>query len=735
MRIFETDTSANLFVYMPQNWITRLRPNSLLCYSVFLFLISSNVAGSVEEEGEPLRENRLANEQSPYLLQHKNNPVDWYPWGEEAFEKAKREHKAIFLSIGYSTCHWCHVMKRESFENEAVAEVLNKNFVAIKVDREERPDIDRIYLLFVQSLTGSAGWPLNVFLTPDRKPFFGGTYFPPTSSRGAIGFTDLLNRIAGMWKDDSDGMIANANNMSDSLLQFVESQPAAEGELTMQVADKAAEYFLREFDSEHGGFGPAPKFPMPSILSFLLQYGNAQPDPKWKELVTLTCDHMANGGIYDHIGGGFSRYTVDDQWLVPHFEKMLYDNAQLMDVYVDVFLETRNPRYLATAESIAEYVARDLTHEKGGFFCAEDAETEGEEGKFYVWTLRELEKLLSDQELEVLKKYYDISESGNFPDEASGDPTGRTILSLKGILMVAEDQDFLKSIKFKLFKARDERIRPHRDDKILVSWNGLMIGAFSKLYGVTGNTQYRDLADHSLSFIQQTMWNPDALKLYHRWRNGDRDDIQLLSAYAFLLHGVLGAYESTLNPDHLDFAVSLARGMIQRFYDETNGGFWVSEDDGSQIMRMKDEHDGPEPAANSVAIQALLKLASITEQSIFQEVAEHSLSYYHQTLMDRPEDLPFMLQSVVFSLTTPKRVVLSGPRGTAEHDALLRSVHNTYLPWKVVLGTEGAVEPFAKTLGSDTSQVFICHGKQCSLPTSEAEEIRLLLSERNSPKN
>ncbi len=727
--------------------------------------------------------NRLVREKSPYLLQHAHNPVDWFAWGDEAFARARAENKPIFLSIGYSTCHWCHVMERESFEDEQVAGVLNEHFVSIKVDREERPDVDKIYMTFVQATTGSGGWPLNVFLTPELKPFFGGTYFPPANRQGRPGFLQLLRQIHEVWQTRRGEIAGSADEIHARF--EVASANANAGDLlpTHEALKNAGDSFKRMFDPRHGGFGGAPKFPQPSLPSLLLRCAKRFHDDEAARMVLHTCDRMAAGGIHDPLGGGFARYSVDAEWLVPHFEKMLYDQAQLAQLYLDAHLvseervirdpdsssgkslglaELAPPKetdYAGTVRDILDYVLRDMTHPAGGFYSAEDADSEGHEGKFYCWTHDELSKLLSPEEFDVAARYFGITKEGNFVDHShpqplkgqnvlsvvnplptahgrSGVSAGRRQLSSKGsaapcrdAATTIDDSALLASAKRKMLAARSQRIRPHLDDKILASWNGLMLGAMARAYAVLGDEKYRAAAEKNLAFIQAKLWDGKTKTLYHRWRDGERDNIQLLESYAFLLSGVIDLYEATLEPQHLDFAIELAEAMIVKFYDTENGGFWQSAAGAKDlILRVKDDYDGAEPSGNSVATLALLKLAAITGREDFKQPAEATLRRFAHRLQNFPQAMPFMLHALDFSLEEPRRVVIAGDSHDAKARELLRAAHSVYQPNKVVLGNAGAVEKFARTLPARNGPVvYLCTGNSCQPPTQDAGTVKEML--------
>lgn len=708
----------------------------------------------------PKHTNHLAREKSPYLLQHAHNPVDWFAWGDAAFAKARAENKPIFLSIGYSTCHWCHVMERESFEDEQIGAFLNVHFVSIKVDREERPDVDKIYMTFVQSTTGSGGWPLNVFLTPDRKPFFGGTYFPPDNRYGRGSFLSVLQQIVSVWHDRHGDVLASAEEIHARLELAITSTNNGNLLLNADTLRRAGTMFKQAYDPENGGFGGAPKFPQPSQPAFLLRYARRFNDDEANRMVLHTCDQMAAGGIHDHLGGGFARYAVDAHWLVPHFEKMLYDNAQLAQLYLDAFLVSGDARHAEVVRDILDYVLRDMTHPEGGFYSAEDADSEGHEGKFYCWTHEELSKLLTPEEFNVAVRYFGITKEGNFVDHSHPTPLSRqNVLSVVGggrnrvepdrsdrsDTSDTSDPAMLASAKQKMSAVRAKRIRPHLDDKILASWNGLMLGAFARAYAVLGDESYRAAAEKNLTFIQANLWETvsqsaiPAGTLYHRWRDGERDSVQLLEAYAFQLDGVLHLYEATLEPKHLDFAIALAEAMIAKFCDPEHGGFWQSAAGSTDlILRVKDDYDGAEPSGNSVATLALLKLAAITDRKDFREPAEATLRSLATRLDKIPQAVPYLLQALDFSLDEPRRVVIAADppslrfgatsQQSSKARALIHAAHSVYQPNKVVLGNAGSVEEFARMLpAKDGPLVYLCTGKACQPPTSDEARVKELL--------
>jgi uncharacterized protein YyaL (SSP411 family) len=682
----------------------------------------------------PAHTNRLAYEKSPYLLQHQHNPVDWFPWGEEAFAKARRENKPIFLSIGYSTCHWCHVMERESFEKSATADFLNAHFVSIKVDREERPDVDKIYMTAVQAMTGQGGWPLNCFLTPDLKPFYGGTYFPPDNMPGRASFIQVLRQIAGLWETRRDHILETAADFHQKLESYTARESGDLG-FSPALLTQAATLFKREYDPQFGGFGGAPKFPRPSQPAFLLRYGTRARDQEAVNMVLHTCECMAAGGMYDQLGGGFARYSVDEQWLVPHFEKMLYDNAQLANLYLDAFLVSGEARHAATVRGIIQYVLRDMTDAGGGFYSAEDADSEGKEGKFYCWTTAELSQLLTPEEFKVAVRYFGVTERGNFVDHSDPDPLpNQNVLSIANPALSPAEQELLASARKKMFLARSRRVRPHLDDKVLASWNGMMLGALARAYAVLGDEAYRAAAEKNLAFLRDNLWDEKNKTLYHRWRQGERDSVQLLAGYANLCAGTLDLYEATLAPAHLDFAAALADAMLAKFYDAGHGGFYDSAAGPRElILRCKDDYDGAEPSGNSVAVLALLRLAAITDRKDYAAAAEKTLHLLGPRLHELPQAVPHLLLGLDFYLEQPRRAVLAGDPEQPEARALLRAVHSVYQPNKVVLGNAGAVDPFTRTLpAKDGPVVYLCTGAACQPPSRDAETIKKFLEQRLS---
>jgi uncharacterized protein len=674
--------------------------------------------------------NRLAREKSPYLLQHAHNPVDWFAWNDDAFAKARAADKPIFLSIGYATCHWCHVMERESFEDEKIGNFLREHFVSIKVDREERPDVDKIYMTFVQSTTGGGGWPMSVFLTPDLKPFFGGTYFPPDARHGRPSFLQLLEQITNLWRERKNEIVASAGEIHARLEAANANAAETDSSPTAGALKNAVEIFKASYDAVHGGFGGAPKFPQPSIPSFVLRAAKRFDDSDAIKMVLQTCERMAAGGIHDQLGGGFARYAVDAEWLVPHFEKMLYDNAQLAQLYLDAFLVSGDARHAETVRDILDYVLRHMTHPGGGFYSAEDADSEGQEGKFYCWTRAELSTLLTPEEFNVALKFFGITAAGNFVDHSHPQPLpGLNVLSVVEPEIPEADKNLLASAEEKMRVARAKRVRPFLDDKILASWNGLMLGAFARAGIILGEEKYLAAAGKNFQFIREKLWDKNSKMLFHRWRDGEHDRAQLLEDYACVLSGTIDLYEATLEPGHLDFAIELAEALLAKFYDAENGGFWQSAADSKDlILRVKDDYDGAEPSGNSVATLALLKLGAITGQKKFTAASEKTLRLFAHRLENFPQALPFMLHALDFQLQEPRRAVIAGKKDSVEFRELLRAAHSVYQPNKIVLSNAGAVEEFARTLiAKNSATVFICTGNFCQPPTSKIAEVKAQL--------
>ncbi len=654
--------------------------------------------------------NALIHEKSPYLRQHAHNPVEWLPWGPAAFEKARKEDKPIFLSIGYSTCHWCHVMAHESFEDERVAAVLNRDFVPVKLDREERPDVDRIYMLFVQASTGSGGWPMSVFLTPELKPFFGGTYFPPDSRYGRPGFRELLEHLGRAWKQERERVEASGSNVTEQLRALASSAKAAL-EPDRELFEAAFWQFRRMFDARWGGFGGAPKFPRPVVLNYLLRYHAAENNQDALKMVAHTLRQMAAGGMHDHLGGGFHRYSVDERWFVPHFEKMLYDEAQLAVSYLEAYQITRDEHLADVARDIFSYVLRDLRDAAGGFYSAEDADSpdpenpsHSREGAFYVWRQREiatlLDTLVNDGAAAVFCARFGVEPDGNVHEDPHGEFAGRNILyearseeeagSRQG-LSRDETVEVLASAKQVLFAARDKRPRPHLDNKILTSWNGLIISALAKGYAVLGDEQYREAGEAAASFVLSRMRDAESGRLLRRYCEGEAAVPGFLDDYAFFAQALVDLFEATSDPRWLEPAVALARDGLTQFEDAEQGGFFSTVESASDLLlRMKDDYDGAEPSGNSVATDLLLRLAHITGDDQFRASAERSLRWFAPKMKAQPTMAPQMTVALGRWLAQPAQFVIRCAEVDGEVQALHREQQRKFAPNTTVLALSDA---------------------------------------------
>ncbi|MFZ5640985.1 MAG: thioredoxin domain-containing protein [Bacillota bacterium] len=667
--------------------------------------------------------NRLINEKSPYLLQHAHNPVEWYPWGDEAFKKAKKEDKPVFLSIGYSTCHWCHVMERESFEDEEVATVLNEHFVSIKVDREERPDIDTIYMSVCQAMTGHGGWPLTVVMTPDKKPFFAGTYFPKNNARGMPGLISILQRIAHLWQNNKDELIASG----DKIIEAVETSYFAhnKGEANREVLDRAFDYYEQNFDSRYGGFGRAPKFPTPHNLSFLLRYWKMTGDAAALEMVEKTLDAMYRGGIYDHIGFGFTRYSTDRQWLVPHFEKMLYDNALLAIAYLETYQATGKEQYARVAREIFTYVLRDMTSPEGAFYSAEDADSEGEEGKFYVWTPEEVKEVLGSEEGERFCRAFDITPRGNFE--------GKSIPNLIETGLVTGFGEAGE----KLFRHREKRVHPFKDDKILTAWNGLMITAMAFGARVLQDDRYAAAAEKAAQFIMGRLRREDG-RLLARYRDGEAAYPAYVDDYAFLIWGLIELSQATFKPDFLKQALELNSDMLKFFWDEEHGGLYqYGSDAETLISRPKEIYDGAMPSGNSVAAVNLLRLARLTGDTGLEETAVKQLRAFGGTVSETPPGHAHFLMAVYLNETSPVEVTIVGDPGAADTREMVNQVKSGFRPETLltVKATGKAGEELTQLAPyvaerqavDGKATAYVCKDFACQAPVTNPQELARLL--------
>jgi uncharacterized protein YyaL (SSP411 family) len=696
--------------------------------------------------------NRLAAEKSPYLLQHAHNPVDWYPWGPEAFEKARREDKPIFLSVGYSTCHWCHVMERESFEDGGIAEVLNQYFVPIKVDREERPDVDRIYMLFVQATTGGGGWPMSVWLTPELKPFFGGTYFPPDNRYGRPGFKAVLESLARAWSGDRAKIEESSAEVARQLEEYAGAGAQRASGIDAAVFDSAYYQFRRSYDTRLGGFGGPPKFPRPVVHNFLVRYHVRSHNDEALEMVLTTLREMARGGMHDQTGGGFHRYSVDERWFVPHFEKMLYDQAQLAISYLEAYQITRDEFFAATARDIFGYVLRDLTNPDGAFYSAEDADSVIDpaaadvkgEGAFYIWSHEELARLLGGKTLEWFEYRYGVEAGGNVREDPHGEFHGRNILyearsveetaSRFGV-PAGEVREALEAARGILLDARSKRIRPHLDDKVLTAWNALMISAFAKGAQILGDPVYERAASRATDFVLRHMYDPGRVALLRRYRQGEAAIPAFLDDYAFLANALLDLYETRFETYHLELAVQLLVRMCELFEDRERGGFYsTAEGDSNLILRMKDDYDGAEPSGNSVAALALLRAARMTGRDDLREPAVRALEAFFGRMQSIPTGVPQMLVAALFSTSAPKQIVIAGAKD--ESKELVDEVRKRFLPdATVLLAATGDRETLARHAPALAGMkpvdgrpaAYVCENFACRLPVTTVEKLGELL--------
>lgn len=716
------------------------------------------------------RPNRLINEKSPYLLQHAYNPVDWYPWGNDALQRSKSESKPILLSIGYSTCHWCHVMEEESFMDPSIAQLMSDNFICIKVDREERPDLDKIYITAVSALTGSAGWPLNVFLTPELKPFFGGTYFPPVQKPGILAWPDLLNVISAAWQnpDKRQKLLSSGDELTKSISSYL-SWSSTDGSTNPNLINKAFDNFTLNHDKRAGGFSPAPKFPSPSIQNFLMTYyhfcknkeNKARQRDQALMMSNFTLRAMANGGIYDHIGGGFHRYSTDAKWHVPHFEKMLYDNAQLINNYVDAYKITHDSFYADVAVETADYVLTDMVHPEGGFYSAEDADSiplgseshsddiKKVEGAFYVWEQKEIDKTLGSRMGKIFAYRYGVKPDGNVEFDPHGDFKGKNILFVAHSLDEAADrfdigknevEQIIAESKLKLLNIRSQRPRPHLDDKILTSWNGLMISALSSAYQVFGKQEYLRAAQKAVNFIQGNLYDPKNRLLYRRWRKGERKIPGVASDYAFLIQGLVDLYEADFDPNWLEWAMVLADRQIDLFYDSIHGGFFMTSKghDKHLIIRVKEDLDSALPSDNSVSVLNLLRLSRLTHSKEYATVAEKTLTHVLSRINTRPESAPQMLIAYAYSQVKPIDVIIAGKGDRKDTQLLLEAARSKPILGKMILLVENKSDqnklaeylPFVTSIketdGKASAHVCIEHA--CKLPVFDPDALVEMLN-------
>ncbi|AKJ65233.1 thioredoxin domain-containing protein [Kiritimatiella glycovorans] len=688
--------------------------------------------------------NRLIHEHSPYLLQHARNPVDWYPWGEEAFAKAHSEDKPVFLSIGYATCHWCHVMEHESFENAEVADLMNKAFICIKVDREERPDIDGVYMTVCQMLTGSGGWPLTVVMTPDKKPFFAGTYFPREGRFGRIGMLELVPRLSDAWSSQRQKLGASADEITTGLQRIGQPEPGEDLE-TAQLS-VAFQSFVSRFDTEYGGFGRAPKFPAPHNLMFLLRHWHRTGEEQALRMVEETLQAMRRGGIWDHIGFGFHRYSTDREWLVPHFEKMLYDQALLVMAYTEAWQATGKSEYETTAREILTYVLRDMTDPAGGFYSAEDADSEGEEGKFYVWTLAELESVLGARESAFVADVYNVQAGGNFTDEISGHRTGASILHLRlplariaGHTQQTEQElrQRLESSRTKLLEAREKRVQPLRDDKIMTDWNGLVMAALAKAGSAFEDQHYTEAARQCAHFILNEMRTDG--RLLHRFRKGEAAIGGHLDDYAFLVWGLLELYEATFDPGWLREAQDLHAVQVEHFLDKESGGFFFTANDAEKLLaRRKEIYDGAIPSGNSVCMLNMLRLGRLTGEPEYEAHAA-ALGRAFSGSVEQPSAHTMLMCALDFATGPTFEVVIAGDPAAPDTKALVAGLRQRFIPNKVAMlrpvGGASTDEPLPDHVSAYSpvdgkAAAYVCRKFQCLPPiTNGAQMVEILTGE------
>jgi uncharacterized protein YyaL (SSP411 family) len=691
---------------------------------------------TTDERKIPPGQNRLALEQSPYLLQHADNPVDWYPWGDEAFEKARAEDKPVFLSIGYSTCHWCHVMEHESFEDPEIAALMNDAFVSIKVDREERPDIDNVYMTVCQLMTGQGGWPLTVILTPDRKPFWAGTYIPREDRYGAIGMVSFIPQVKAAWRDRRVDIINASLGIVDSLRSFAAGK-AATDDLTAATLREAYDQLVQRHDFTRGGFGDAPKFPTPHNLLFLLRYWKRTGVERALEMVETTLDAMAAGGIYDQIGYGFHRYSTDERWFAPHFEKMLYDQALLVMAYTEAYQATGKAKYRRIAEQTIAYVLRDMTDASGGFYSAEDADSEGIEGKFYLWTEDEIRKLLEADDAELVIDVYGVDRSGNFAEEVPG---GNILYVRRPLETVAKEramtEDELRSRLDRIGKAmlgaRGRRVHPHKDDKILTDWNGLMIAAIAKAGRAFDAPEYTLSARRAADFVLGNL--RDGGGLLHRYRQGNAGIPATVDDHAFLVWGLTELYESTFDLTYLRSALELNRALIDRFWDEEHGGLYVTADDGEALIaRMKEAYDGAVPSGNSVSMLNFIRLGRLTADPDLEARAAAIGRAFHGQVSSGPSAFTLLLSALDFAIGPSYEVVIVGRSGAPDTKAMERALNSVYIPNKVVLlkpsdeRSPQVVEVAAFTQSHQAidgkATAYVCKNYVCDLPVTGANQL------------
>ena len=727
--------------------------------------------------------NRLASEKSPYLLQHADNPVDWYPWGEAAFDRARREDRLVFVSIGYSTCHWCHVMAHESFEDASIASQLNRDFVSIKLDREERPDIDRVYMTFVQATTGAGGWPMSVWLTPDRKPIFGGTYFPPSSRWGRPGFSEVLTEIARAWRDERPRLLESAETIADRLREATGAGEAAPDRGVVagrDAIDAGVRAFTEAFDPRHGGFGGAPKFPRPAELLFLLQASALTDDRRARAMAVETLSAMARGGIRDHVGGGFHRYSVDGEWRVPHFEKMLYDQAQLVLAYLEAGQATGDPFYATVAEDTLDYVLSDLTDPDGAFYSAEDADSavsetiapspppslpasqpsshhQSREGAFYVWTAAEIGRLFGDEQ-SLVRRRFGIEDRGNALADPQGEFADQNILFLAQTIEdvaaregrpVDDVMRVLAHARQRLYDARAERPRPHLDDKVITAWNGLMIAAYARAARVLVDSprraEWRQAAERAATTVRARLWRSADRRLWRRYRDGEAGIDAFCEDYACLAWGVLELFQTTGDPTWLTWAQEIVDTETTLFFDDRDGGWFnTTGADPSVLLRLKEDYDGAEPAASSVTVRNLITLSHLVGDAGLRDRAKRTLERYGAALGRIARVMPMMLSNVVFWLSPSAQVVIVGAGGEEGTRALERAVAAVYAPTMTQMPVEsgtrqeaiGLVLPWVAAMApvAGRAAAYVCRDFTCQAPVTDPSALAALVADATAPR-
>jgi uncharacterized protein YyaL (SSP411 family) len=690
-----------------------------------------------------IRKNKLSSELSPYLQQHATNKVQWYPWGNIVFAQAKKQDKPIFLSIGYATCHWCHVMAHESFEDDEVAQVLNDTFICIKVDREERPDLDNFYMKVCQKLTGSGGWPLSIIMTPDKKPFFAATYIPKTTRFGRSGIIELTAQIQNLWKTQREKIETSAEEITTTLCSFTSSQSIAQ-HLDRQVLDRAYEQLVAAFDEHYGGFSSAPKFPTPHNLLFLLRYWNRTKNPYALTMVERTLEQMRLGGIFDQIGYGFHRYATDQKWNIPHFEKMLYDQALLILTYTEAYQITNNPFYRQVAQEVITYVLREMTSHAGAFYTAQDADSEGEEGKFYTWTSKELRKLLSQDEFHLMTTIFDLTKDGNTSFETTQQLKRNILFHQQTFkesaqrLQLSEEEltKKIKEITTKLYYVRKKRVPPLKDDKILSDWNGLMIAALAKAGAVFCEDSYIKTAEKAAGFLQKNMMKKTG-EMFHRFRNGKAGIQGFADDYAFTIWGFLELYQATFNLGYLRTAQTLNQHYLDHFWDNAQKGFFFSETTDVPLPRTKEWHDGAIPSANSVSTMNLLRLSRLTANTKLEKIADALFRSISGEVASVPTGYTCLLAGIDFALGPSKEILMVGEPESDDIQKFLTEIHRTYLPNMVVILLSPQIDrllyrevfPFADSYSQidRKATVYVCTNHQCQNPVTTVQELSKLL--------